>query len=391
MIPADLSAELASAISVAIAAGDLPPGAARLEASGTWRPVPAGPAPAGTGTGTGTGTGASARSYATSLPFDLARLAGQEPAAVAARLARALAPVTWISSATPTGGGYLTIEVTGDALARLAVRISRAGPSCARSDALAGRTQAAPPLPALAAEPGWEQAWRDQAAALTGRLAAAAGATVTPSPLPQRSGPAGPAAPADCMAPASPAAPPSVAAAVAYVGVDAVRYWLARTPTGRTGDLGRGIAVMYDLTDPWYLVSFAHEDAASVLRWAGDLGVSRAEPDGRLADLLGAAAELALLAQLSWLAERVAGAARRGRPAELPRYLEELAAAWLDCRESCPALPFGGRAAPRDHAGIGARLWLADATRTVLAAGLSLVGVAPRERLPVDARAASVV
>jgi len=388
VIPADLSAELASAISVAIAAGDLPPGAARLEASGTWRPVPAGPAPAGPAPAAtapaatapaGTGPGASARSYATSLPFDLARLAGQEPAAVAARLARALAPVTWISSATPTGGGYLTIEVTGDALARLAVRISRAGPSCARSDALAGRAQAAPPLPDLAAEPGWEQAWRDQAAALTGRLAAAAGATVTPSPLPQRSGPAGPAAPA------------SVAAAVAYAGADAVRYWLARTPTGRTGDLGLGIAVIHDLTDPWYLVSFAHADAASVLRWAGDLGVSRAEPDGRLADLLGAAAELALLAQLSWLAERVAGAARRGRPAELPRYLEELAAAWLDCRESCPALPFGGRAAPRDHAGISARLWLADATRTVLAAGLSLAGVAPRERLPVDARAASVV
>jgi arginyl-tRNA synthetase len=378
VIPADLSAELASAISAAIAAGDLPPGAARLRASGTWRPAPLGPVRPGP-VRPETVPGRSAGSYATSLPFGLARLAGQEPAAVAARLAGALRPADWISSAESTGDGYLTIEVTGAALASLAVRITRAGLSCARSDALAGVTRAAPPLPDLAAEPGWRQAWRDQAAALAGRLAAAAGATVVPGPQPELSGSG------------RPAGPDSVADAVAYAGADAVRYWLARMPTGRTGGLGREIPVTSDLAYPWYLVSFAHTDAASVRRWAADLGLRRAEPDGWLAGLLGEPAELALLTQLSWLAERVAGAARRGRPAEVPRYLEELAAAWLDCRESCPALPFGGRAAPRDQAGISARLWLADATRTVLASGLGLVGVAPREWLPANARTASVV
>jgi len=382
VIPADLSAELASAISAAIAAEDLPPAAARLSASGTWRPGPAPPrtAPAGA-TPRGTGPGA-AGSYATSLPFDLARLAGQEPGAIAARLARALRPTAWISSAAPTGDGYLTIEVTGAALAGLAVRITRAGPSCARSDALAGVTRAAPPLPELTAEPDWRRAWRYQAAALAGRLAAAAGATVTPSPEPERS---------SFVRPASPAGPASVADAVAYAGADAVRYWLARMAAGRTGQLGRGICVIYDLSDPWYLVSFALADAAAVLGWASDLGLRRTEPASWLAGLLGQPAELALLTQLSWLAERIAGAARRGRPAELPRYLEELAGAWLDCRESCPALPFGGRAAPGDQAGISARLWLADATRTALAAGLDLVGVAPRQWRPVNARAASVV
>ena len=71
----------------------------------------------------------------------------------------------------------------------------------------------------------------------------------------------------------------------------------------------------------------------------------------------------------------VAGAARRRQPDELPRYLERLASAWLDVREDCPALPFGGRAAPGGAAGTSARLWLAEAAATALAAGLDLVGV----------------
>jgi arginyl-tRNA synthetase len=117
-----------------------------------------------------------------------------------------------------------------------------------------------------------------------------------------------------------------------------------------------------------------------VLRWAADLGLGRTEPDERLAGLLGELPERVLLTRLSWLAERVAGAARRARPDELPRYLEEVAGAWQECRESCPALPFGGRAAPREPAGISARLWLAAATHAVLSAGLGLTGVAAPER-----------
>ncbi|HBW19783.1 MAG TPA: hypothetical protein DEH11_12615, partial [Actinobacteria bacterium] len=120
-----------------------------------------------------------------------------------------------------------------------------------------------------------------------------------------------------------------------------------------------------------------HADAGAVRRWAGDLGLARTEADARLARLLAHPAERVLLDQLSWLPERIAGAARRGRPEEFPRYLESVAAAWLDCREACPALPFGGHAAPRDAAGRSARLWLAEAARTVLGTGLELIGIGP--------------
>jgi arginyl-tRNA synthetase len=172
-----------------------------------------------------------------------------------------------------------------------------------------------------------------------------------------------------------------VAEAVEYAGVDAVRYGLAWALTEPAGEIKAYGFVAADLTDPYYSVRFACADSASTLRWGADLGIRLGEPDRPRTGLLDQPAERALLWQLSWVAERVAGAARRQRPGEWPRYLEETARAWLECRENCPALPFGGRSAPRSEAGISARLWLAAAARTVLATGLELVGVAPPERL----------
>src|ERR1035441_3491525 len=76
-----------------------------------------------------------------------ARPPRQAAAARAPRLDRE----PWIAAAAPAGPGYLTVTVTHDALAGLAVRIVRAGPACAASDALRGRTVPAPPPADLAA------------------------------------------------------------------------------------------------------------------------------------------------------------------------------------------------------------------------------------------------
>jgi hypothetical protein len=409
VIPADLGADLAAAIEDLVAAGRLPPSAAGLSAAGTWRAAPALPAP--DSPAAGAAGGSTAARYATSLPFELARLTGEEPRAIAAELGRAMVRPDWVASAEPTGAGYLTIGVTAAALAAVAVRISQAGASCVRRGALQSVSRPAPPLPDLAASLSWRQAWRDQAAALTGRLALAAGVTALPSdPKPAGESPSGRAAAEPWLAgssgaallpggdPGRPragsgsAASSTVAEAVAYAGADAVRYWLARMPAARAGVLDQAASAGRDparphepplhaaplSSVPLYLrdlaaVSFAAADAAATGRWAAELGLARLEPLD--AGQLGQPAEIALLTQLSWLAERVAGAARRGQPDELPRYLERLASAWLGCRENCPALPFGGRAAPGGAAGISARLWLAEAT--ALAAGLDLVGVRP--------------
>ena len=73
-----------------------------------------------------------------------------------------------------------------------------------------------------------------------------------------------------------------------------------------------------------------------------------------------------LLDALSWLPERVAVAARRGRPDEFARYLEELAGATIAAliRVGYPA---NARVSPTDR--------LALAAQTGLAAGLGLLGV----------------
>jgi arginyl-tRNA synthetase len=172
-----------------------------------------------------------------------------------------------------------------------------------------------------------------------------------------------------------------VAVMAGYAGTDAVRYALTRTPAGRSAQTGRLVCVLNERRNPCYAVRLAHAEAASVLRWAADLGLARGEPDAIAPGLLGHPRERQLLDVLSWLPERVAGSARRRRPHEVAAYLEHLAAAWTQCREACPALPFGGRTAPADPAGAAARLWLADATRAALAAGLELIGVAAPQRL----------
>jgi arginyl-tRNA synthetase len=162
---------------------------------------------------------------------------------------------------------------------------------------------------------------------------------------------------------------------VSWYGVHSVRYGLARTTVGRVSQLARLLEPGAAGADPLYPVQQAHTSAASTLRWASELGRSAAAPGERTGCLLSAPAERALLGLLQWLPVRVASAARRHRPDEIPGYLEAVSSAWLAVRQEAPALPFGGRAAPAEAATSGARLMLADAVRAVLAAGLALIGV----------------
>lgn len=320
-----------------------------VRASGTWRPAPGG-APG---------------SYATSLPFLMAGEAAGEPARIAAGLAARLRGEAWIEGACVTGG-YLTVTVTASALTGLAVRVTEAGAACAASDALRGTSVSAPASGDPATAPTWAAARQLVAAAVTGRLAQACGATLTLEDRPVRVVPPGQADPA---------------AAVAFAGTDAVRYALARSASVGAKPIDAARCVKGGLENPFFLVQYAHAQAASVLRWAGDLGVERGAADGFRGELLWHRGELELLAAMSWLPERVAAAARRRRPDVLARHLECLASRWLDCAEGHPALPFGGRLAPRDPAEASARLWLAAAAQTAIAAGLRLLGVAAPPRI----------
>jgi len=395
VITRDLGAALTAAAIGAMKDGELPslslPGG--LPTAGSWRPAPPG---AGGGPGT----------YATSVPFRLAGPLRQDPARIARVLAARLPSADLVSEATPTGHGYLSLMVSREALARLAVRISQAGSGCAQSEALRGQALTAPRDARLASAPTWDQAAERLTAELTGRLAAAAGADVTwtggpatatappasaAGPPPAGPPPAGPPPPGPPAA-GSPVAGSPVAGAVAFAGEDAIRLTLsrhlqaARIPAPPSP---RGAAARH-LGNPAYAVRYAHAHAASAVRQAADLGFPKGDAERFQPRLLAHPRELALLNAMSWLPERVAGAARRHQPHVLTAYLEDLAGTYFDWQECCPLAQPGvfppgppGEPAPEGAGGplLAARLWLADAARTTLGTGLGLLGVsAPGRR-----------
>ena len=340
-----------------------------LRASGTWRPVPGG----------GPGT------YASSLAFRLAERTGEGPAEVAAGLAARLRGTAWISEASVTGGGYLTVTVTERALVSLAARIPAAGAGCAASDALCGTEVSAPEDgdADLAGAADWAQARQLVVGAVTARLARAAGAEMRiEGGGPDSAGGGAAAGRIQRVGPDSAGGGWGMASAVAFAGGDAIRYQLARAmPTGQAAPVDASRGVRNDFSNPFFAVRYAHAHAASVLRWAADLGADRGDPEALRPRSLAHPGERALLALLSWISERAGSSARRGRPDAWARYLESVAGAWLDCARSRPALPFGGLSAPRDGQETAARLWLAAAAATVLRTGLELIGVAAPERM----------
>jgi arginyl-tRNA synthetase len=350
MLPGDIAAELVAVIQAVVARGDLPAAAAAARAAGTWRPAPGG-AP---------GT------YATSLPFRLAGPRCDAPA-VARLLAAGLAGRPQIASAQATGAGFLTVTVTPGALAQLAVRVTQAGPACARSDALAGQVTRAPASADITTAATWAEAHRQVTAVAAGRLARAAGAVIVDTPDFERMDHTSPAA--------QPAAGPA-GRAVAFAGAAAITYALARRPASPRAGIDARVSVAHIRRNPFFAVTYARRDASATLRRAAGGGLSPGDPGDVAPGQLAAAAERSLLAALSWLPERAASAGRRARPDEFARYLEQLAGAYLDVRELCPVVPAGAGGAPA-AATARARLWLAAAAAAALTAGLSLLAAGP--------------
>jgi arginyl-tRNA synthetase len=352
------------------------------------------------GTDPGLRPGARPGQYASSVAFALA--GSRPPEEIAAVLAKRVAARPWVARAEVTGHGYLSITVTPQALAALPERVAAAGPASAGSHALAGSAIQAPPAADLLAAATWEEARAALAAELTVRLAAAAGATLAVPVHPERTRqPPQPHSPSvagggatfrseEKRGEAPPAGEPhgakvttvatgerrpgepgsaEVAAAVAFAGADAVRFALARAAPGRPVRIDPAKIARYVPDNPAYAVRYAHARAASGVRWAATLGAGAV-----LRCLPADPGELALLDALSWLPERVAIAARRGRPDEFARYLEELASITITTLSSA-SHPGSARAPGTD------KLALARAARAGLAAGLGLLGVSAPDRL----------
>lgn len=160
------------------------------------------------------------------------------------------------------------------------------------------------------------------------------------------------------------------------IGVDATRYALARYSLDSPIDLDLDIWTRRSNDNPVYYVQYAHARIASLDRKAAGAGISRgSEYD---ASLLSHPRENDLLKALAEFPGVVAAAAELRQPHRVARYLEDLSGTYHRFHDACRILPRDNR--PIDDLG-RARVWLADATRIVLANGLELLGVSAPERL----------
>ncbi len=161
---------------------------------------------------------------------------------------------------------------------------------------------------------------------------------------------------------------------VEEIGVDALRYSLARYPADSPLTLDVEQITKQSNDNPVFTVQYAHARVSSLLRNAADLGVvAESHPE-----LLTHQKEGELLRALAEFPRVVASAAELREPHRVARYLEELAGIYHRFYDNCRVLPMGDEETTDLHR---ARLLLVQATRVVLANGLGLLGVSAPERM----------
>ncbi len=161
---------------------------------------------------------------------------------------------------------------------------------------------------------------------------------------------------------------------VEAIGVDAARYALARYSSDSMIDLDLDLWAKQSNDNPVFTVQYAHARIASLLRNAADLQLTgESHPD-----LLTHEKEGELLRALAEFPRVVASAAELRAPHRVARYLEATAGTYHRFYDNCRVLPMGDEEPNDLHR---ARLVLVEATRTVLANGLGLLGVSAPERM----------
>ena len=173
------------------------------------------------------------------------------------------------------------------------------------------------------------------------------------------------------------------------VGVDATRYLMLSRSSDQPIDFDIEVAKKQDSSTPVYYVQYAHARICSILRKAaGEDAAAKALAGEMTTDELAAhvvpanvdlsvltdESELALMRKMDDFGELVALAARDRAPFRLTHYAQELAATFHQFYTNCHVLGV-------DQPVQEARLALCDATRTVLALALSLLGVSAPQQM----------
>ena len=159
---------------------------------------------------------------------------------------------------------------------------------------------------------------------------------------------------------------------MAEVGADPVRWFFASRAFTSGIDFDLELAKRQSQENPVYYVQYAHARASSILRNAAEVDAS--PDDERTGELLRHPSELALIRHLLDLPDALAAAADRRETHDVPRYAYELASAFSAFYRDCKVLS-------EDADLSGARLALVDATRSVLANTLGLLGISAPESM----------
>lgn len=154
------------------------------------------------------------------------------------------------------------------------------------------------------------------------------------------------------------------------LGPDATRWGLLRPAGHDRAPLGDELLVQGEAS-PLFQVRYAHSRARALSRGAALLGITGARDEDCDAAVQGAE-DLALFALLADHPAVLAAAAHQRAPDRLARHLEAVAQAFFDFHDAASPLPVGDEKPSAAHR---TRLALAEATGTVLAGGLSLLGI----------------
>jgi len=162
------------------------------------------------------------------------------------------------------------------------------------------------------------------------------------------------------------------------IGVDAARYALARYSSDSPIDIDIDLWTRASRDNPVYYVQYVAARTAGVARNAAEVDLHRGDAADFRPELLAHERENDLLKALGEFPEVVSTAAELREPHRVARYLEDIAGAYHRFYDNCRVLPVGDEEVNDLHR---ARLWLNDATRTVIANGLGLLGVSAPERM----------
>ncbi|MFJ3126859.1 ArgS-related anticodon-binding protein NrtL [Streptomyces sp. NPDC086993] len=289
--------------------------------------------------------------YACAVALQLAGPAALPARDVAAILRERVLHAPGIGDVEITGPGFLnfTLSASAHGLDALVRTVGAHGTAYGHGDALAGTKVSFVPVEELRARvvtEAVERLLRSQGATVGERTTGGEALHVVPVPAADRD-------------------------LFDRLGNDAARWALLRAaPHDRPRDTGGGALLVQQEGNPLFRVRYAHARIRALGRNARQLGFGAAYEESVDAPELAA-----LLADHPAV---LAAAARHREPDRVARQLEALAHAFFDFHDSASPLPVGDEKPSAAHR---SRLAVAEAAGTVLAGGLSLLGISAPEVL----------